>query len=109
MRTRNNILKLLLAIICVLSFTMPTIHSQVDAATTKVVKKKTTKKVVKKKTKHLPPSQRYNYKKPGAKEKRNYQNCTDLRKVFPNGVTYGHRAYLPKFDRDKDRITCERY
>lgn len=100
MRTRNNILKLLLAIICVLSFTMPTIHSQVDAATTKVVKKK---------TKQLPPSQRYNYKKPGAKEKRNYQNCTDLRKVFPNGVTYGHRAYLPKFDRDKDRIACERY
>ncbi|MBO1219281.1 excalibur calcium-binding domain-containing protein [Mammaliicoccus sciuri] len=100
MRTRNNILKLLLAIICVLSFTMPSIHSQVDAAT---------KKVVKKKTKQLPPSQRYNYKKPGAKEKRNYQNCTDLRKVFPNGVTYGHRAYLPKFDRDKDKIACERY
>ncbi|MCY1049235.1 excalibur calcium-binding domain-containing protein [Mammaliicoccus sciuri] len=91
MRTRNNILKLLLAIICVLSFTMPSIHSQVDAAT------------------QLPPSQRYNYKKPGAKEKRNYQNCTDLRKVFPNGVTYGHRAYLPKFDRDKDKIACERY
>lgn len=100
MRTRNNILKLLLAIICVLSFTMPSIHSQVDAAT---------KKVVKKKTKQLPSSQRYNYKKPGAKEKRNYQNCTDLRKVFPNGVTYGHRAYLPKFDRDKDKIACERY
>ncbi|PNY93608.1 excalibur calcium-binding domain-containing protein [Mammaliicoccus sciuri] len=100
MRTRNNILKLLLAIICVLSFTMPSIHSQVDAATKKVVKKKTTQ---------LPPSQRYNYKKPGAKEKRNYQNCTDLRKVFPNGVTYGHRAYLPKFDRDKDKIACERY
>ncbi|SFV45585.1 excalibur calcium-binding domain-containing protein [Mammaliicoccus sciuri] len=100
MRTRNNILKLLLTIICVLSFTMPSIHSQVDAAT---------KKVVKKKTKQLPPSQRYNYKKPGAKEKRNYQNCTDLRKVFPNGVTYGHRAYLPKFDRDKDKIACERY
>ncbi|MCY1052221.1 hypothetical protein [Mammaliicoccus sciuri] len=50
MRTRNNILKLLLAIICVLSFTMPSIHSQVDAATKKVVKKKTIKKVVKKKT-----------------------------------------------------------
>ncbi|MFU1787804.1 hypothetical protein ACM3BO_02285 [Mammaliicoccus sciuri] len=45
MRTRNNILKLLLAIICVLSFTMPTIHSQVDAATTKVVKKKRQRKL----------------------------------------------------------------
>ena len=59
MRTRNNILKLLLAIICVLS--LPTIHSQVDAATTKVVKKND-KESCEKKTKQLPPSQRYNYK-----------------------------------------------
>lgn len=36
-----------------------------------------------------------------------FKNCTELRKVYPNGVSSSHPAYLPKFDRDKDGWGCE--
>jgi membrane protein involved in colicin uptake len=34
-------------------------------------------------------------------------NCTDLRKVYPNGVPADHPAYQSKMDRDKDNYACE--
>lgn len=37
-----------------------------------------------------------------------YQNCTELRKVHPNGVPSTHPAYASKHDRDKDNYACER-
>jgi micrococcal nuclease len=37
-----------------------------------------------------------------------YQNCTELRKVYPNGVASDHPAYASKHDRDKDNYACER-
>jgi hypothetical protein len=37
-----------------------------------------------------------------------FQNCTELRKVYPNGVPAGHPAYAPKHDRYKDNYACER-
>ena len=37
-----------------------------------------------------------------------FQNCTELRKVHPNGVPSTHPAYEPKHDRDKDNFACER-
>jgi micrococcal nuclease len=37
-----------------------------------------------------------------------YQNCTELRKVYPNGVPSTHPAYASKHDRDKDNYACER-
>jgi len=37
-----------------------------------------------------------------------YQNCTELRKVYPDGVPSTHPAYEPKHDRDKDNWACER-
>lgn len=37
-----------------------------------------------------------------------FKNCTELRKVYPNGVPKGHPAYDPKMDRDKDGWACER-
>ncbi|MBX9973682.1 thermonuclease family protein [Cytobacillus firmus] len=37
-----------------------------------------------------------------------YQNCTELRKVYPNGVPSAHPAYNSKHDRDKDNFACER-
>ena len=37
-----------------------------------------------------------------------YQNCTELRKVYPEGVPSGHPAYASKHDRDKDNFACER-
>ncbi|KQL33344.1 MBL fold metallo-hydrolase [Psychrobacillus sp. FJAT-21963] len=36
-----------------------------------------------------------------------FKNCTELKKVYPNGVSSDHPAYLPKFDRDKDGWGCE--
>ena len=41
-------------------------------------------------------------------ESYNFRNCTELRKVFPNGVPKGHPAYQSKMDRDKDDWACER-
>lgn len=37
-----------------------------------------------------------------------FQNCTELRKKYPNGVPKGHAAYQAKMDRDKDGYACER-
>ncbi|OMF62906.1 nuclease [Paenibacillus sp. FSL R5-0490] len=37
-----------------------------------------------------------------------YKNCTELRKVYPNGVPSTHPAYDSKHDRDKDNYACER-
>lgn len=38
-----------------------------------------------------------------------YRNCTELRKVYPNGVYYGHPAYdsTRYLDRDFDGAACE--
>ncbi|WP_461611999.1 thermonuclease family protein [Cytobacillus kochii] len=37
-----------------------------------------------------------------------YKNCTELTKVYPNGVPSTHPAYASKHDRDKDNWACER-
>ena len=37
-----------------------------------------------------------------------FQNCTELRKKYPNGVASDHPAYQSKMDRDKDDWACER-
>ncbi|MED0661388.1 nuclease [Geobacillus thermodenitrificans] len=37
-----------------------------------------------------------------------FKNCTELRKVYPNGVPADHPAYQPRLDRDKDNYACER-
>ncbi|GLC89311.1 excalibur calcium-binding domain-containing protein [Lysinibacillus piscis] len=37
-----------------------------------------------------------------------YKNCTELRKVYPQGVAANHPAYASKHDRDKDGWACER-
>ena len=37
-----------------------------------------------------------------------FQNCTELRKKYPNGVPSSHPAYQSKMDRDKDEFACER-
>lgn len=37
-----------------------------------------------------------------------FQNCTELRKTYPNGVDSSHPAYQAKMDRDKDNYACER-
>lgn len=37
-----------------------------------------------------------------------FKNCTELRKVYPNGVPKDHPAYAPRHDRDKDGWACER-
>lgn len=37
-----------------------------------------------------------------------FQNCTGLRKVYPNGVPSDHPAYAVKHDRDKDNWACEK-
>lgn len=36
-----------------------------------------------------------------------FQNCTELRKVYPNGVPSTHPAYQAKLDRDHDNTACE--
>ncbi|GGA35984.1 excalibur calcium-binding domain-containing protein [Psychrobacillus lasiicapitis] len=36
-----------------------------------------------------------------------FKNCTELRKVYPGGVSSSHPAYKSKFDRDKDGWGCE--
>jgi micrococcal nuclease len=38
-----------------------------------------------------------------------FQNCTELRKKYPNGVSSKSPAYQPKMDGDKDGYACERY
>lgn len=41
-------------------------------------------------------------------QKEYFKNCTELRKVYPNGVPADHPAYRPQLDRDKDGWACER-
>src|SRR5690606_7995797 len=36
-----------------------------------------------------------------------FQNCTELRKKYPNGVKKGHPAYSEKMDGDRDGFACE--
>lgn len=36
-----------------------------------------------------------------------FPNCTELRKVYPEGVPQNHPAYEPKHDRDNDGYACE--
>ncbi|MET3575331.1 thermonuclease family protein [Bhargavaea ullalensis] len=36
-----------------------------------------------------------------------FENCTELRKVYPDGVKRGHPAYEPRMDGDKDGVACE--
>lgn len=36
-----------------------------------------------------------------------FQNCTELRETYPDGVASNHPAYQPKMDRDKDDYACE--
>lgn len=36
-----------------------------------------------------------------------FQNCTAMKKYYPNGVKEGHPAYAAKHDRDKDGWACE--
>lgn len=36
-----------------------------------------------------------------------FQNCTELKKEYPNGVPKGHPAYQSKMDRDNDGYACE--
>lgn len=45
---------------------------------------------------------------PAESEAEYFQNCTELRKVYPNGVPSTHPAYQAKMDRDKDNFACER-
>lgn len=37
-----------------------------------------------------------------------FANCTEMRKVHPNGVSSSHPAYEAKHDRDKDNWACEK-
>jgi micrococcal nuclease len=46
--------------------------------------------------------------KPTSNSTQIFANCTELRKVYPNGVPKGHKAYQAKMDRDKDNYACER-
>jgi DNA segregation ATPase FtsK/SpoIIIE-like protein len=41
-------------------------------------------------------------------EQTSFANCTELRKVYPNGVPSTHPAYTSKMDRDNDNYACER-
>jgi hypothetical protein len=36
-----------------------------------------------------------------------FANCTELREVYPDGVSSSHPAYQSKMDRDKDGWACE--
>jgi len=37
-----------------------------------------------------------------------FDNCTDMREYYPNGVQQSHPAYASKHDRDNDGWACER-
>ena len=40
-------------------------------------------------------------------ENQDFKNCTELRKVYPNGVKKGHPAYKEHMDGNKDGRACE--
>lgn len=44
---------------------------------------------------------------PNSDDYERFENCTDLRGTYPNGVPDGHPAYVPSMDRDKDGYACE--
>jgi outer membrane biosynthesis protein TonB len=46
--------------------------------------------------------------KPSTTTQTAFANCTELRKVYPNGVPSSHPAYQAKMDRDQDNYACER-
>lgn len=48
-----------------------------------------------------------NYSNSG-NSKVDFKNCTELREVYPDGVSKSHPAYQKKFDRDEDGWACER-
>lgn len=48
-----------------------------------------------------------NAKKPTKTPSEKFANCTELRKVYPNGVKKGHAAYSEQMDGDKDGVACE--
>ncbi|MFJ8245157.1 thermonuclease family protein [Peribacillus asahii] len=56
-------------------------------------------------SKHKPSSSTTNS---NTSNKTSFKNCTELRKVYPNGVSKSHPAYQAKMDRDKDGYACER-
>jgi|GEM_PF-425283 len=45
---------------------------------------------------------------PSEPSRESFKNCTELRKVYPNGVDSSHPAYEKKHDRDGDGWACER-
>ena len=45
------------------------------------------------------------YVVPGAST--SFENCTEMREVYPNGVLSSHPSYEAKHDRDKDGWACE--
>ncbi|MFZ7943697.1 thermonuclease family protein [Neobacillus sp. 19] len=40
-------------------------------------------------------------------DKESFKNCTEMRKVYPDGVPSTHPAYESRHDRDKDNWACE--
>ncbi len=44
---------------------------------------------------------------PATQGQTNFKNCTELRKVYPAGVSENDPAYQSKMDRDKDGWACE--
>lgn len=52
-------------------------------------------------------SEKKNYQKPNTNANKQFANCTELRKVYPNGVKRGHPSYSERMDGDKDGVACE--
>lgn len=72
--------------------------------------KKVTAPAIKPATKPAPKPVTKPAPKPAAKPapvQSQFKNCTELRKVYPGGVTRGHPAYAKKHDRDGDGYACE--
>lgn len=45
---------------------------------------------------------------PSESSRESFKNCTELRKVYPDGVNSSHPAYDKKHDRDGDSLACEK-
>lgn len=45
---------------------------------------------------------------PTAPTNNSFSNCTELRKVYPDGVPKNHASYNVSMDRDKDGYACEK-
>lgn len=50
----------------------------------------------------------YEYEHYQEKDPNWFENCTELRKFYPNGVELGHPAYRLKLDKNLDGWACER-